>query len=192
MNFKNFSSQENAVSPVIGVILMVAITVILAAVIGAFVIGIGDDQSTVPQASWDFSQSTEEFDTIDDNADPSVATVVEVTHQSGSSIDHNNLEVTVNGDEAFEIRDEATPGNADAIFDDGGQVSAGNSATIAASGDIDPAGGSGDEVTIANDADFTIDNPTDASELSSGDTIRIVWESDDGGDSSVLQTYEVN
>jgi archaeal type IV pilus assembly protein PilA len=31
--------QENAVSPVIGVILMVAITVILAAVIGAFVFG---------------------------------------------------------------------------------------------------------------------------------------------------------
>jgi len=38
---RNFKKEENAVSPVIGVILMVAITVILAAVIGAFVFGMG-------------------------------------------------------------------------------------------------------------------------------------------------------
>ena len=37
----SFKREENAVSPVIGVILMVAITVILAAVIGAFVFGMG-------------------------------------------------------------------------------------------------------------------------------------------------------
>jgi flagellin-like protein len=43
MNFKN----EEAVSPVIGVILMVAITVILAAVIAAFVFGMtGNVQTT--------------------------------------------------------------------------------------------------------------------------------------------------
>lgn len=35
--------QERAVSPVIGVILMVAITVILAAVIGTFVLGLGEE-----------------------------------------------------------------------------------------------------------------------------------------------------
>ncbi len=38
---RNFRKEEEAVSPVIGVILMVAITVILAAVIGAFVFGMG-------------------------------------------------------------------------------------------------------------------------------------------------------
>ena len=37
-----FKSENRAVSPVIGVILMVAITVILAAVIGTFVLGLGD------------------------------------------------------------------------------------------------------------------------------------------------------
>ena len=35
--------DDDAVSPVIGVILMVAITVILAAVIGTFVLGLGDN-----------------------------------------------------------------------------------------------------------------------------------------------------
>ena len=38
---RKFSKDEEAVSPVIGVILMVAITVILAAVIAAFVFGMG-------------------------------------------------------------------------------------------------------------------------------------------------------
>ncbi|MDZ7850011.1 MAG: type IV pilin N-terminal domain-containing protein [Halodesulfurarchaeum sp.] len=38
-------------SPVIGVILMVAITVILAAVIGSFVLGIGGDVEATPTAS---------------------------------------------------------------------------------------------------------------------------------------------
>jgi len=43
MNIKTaFQDSERAVSPVIGVILMVAITVILAAVIGTFVLGLGD------------------------------------------------------------------------------------------------------------------------------------------------------
>ena len=37
-----FNTDDRAVSPVIGVILMVAITVILAAVIGTFVLGLGD------------------------------------------------------------------------------------------------------------------------------------------------------
>ncbi|MDP2218171.1 MAG: type IV pilin N-terminal domain-containing protein [Methanolobus sp.] len=45
-----FLKEEDAVSPVIGVILMVAITVILAAVIAAFVFGMGPPEQA-PQAS---------------------------------------------------------------------------------------------------------------------------------------------
>ena len=43
--------NEDAVSPVIGVILMVAITVILAAVIAAFVFNIGGEQTKAPTTS---------------------------------------------------------------------------------------------------------------------------------------------
>jgi flagellin-like protein len=49
--------KQRAVSPVIGVILMVAITVILAAVIGAFVLEIGDQQEQAPSASFDSSET---------------------------------------------------------------------------------------------------------------------------------------
>ena len=45
------SEEERAVSPVIGVILMVAITVILAAVIAAFVLDIGPGDSTLSAAA---------------------------------------------------------------------------------------------------------------------------------------------
>ena len=45
---RNFSKDEEAVSPVIGVILMVAITVILAAVIAAFVFGMGGSLKEAP------------------------------------------------------------------------------------------------------------------------------------------------
>ncbi len=48
---KMFRKDEEAVSPVIGVILMVAITVILAAVIAAFVFGLGGQQTNAPTAS---------------------------------------------------------------------------------------------------------------------------------------------
>jgi len=48
------NEEERAVSPVIGVILMVAITVILAAVIAAFVLDIGDTGEPV-QANLDIS-----------------------------------------------------------------------------------------------------------------------------------------
>ncbi|VVB87866.1 Uncharacterised protein [uncultured archaeon] len=48
---RTFRKNEEAVSPVIGVILMVAITVILAAVIAAFVFGLGGSQQAAPTAS---------------------------------------------------------------------------------------------------------------------------------------------
>lgn len=48
---RTFRRNEDAVSPVIGVILMVAITVILAAVIAAFVFGLGGTQQAAPTAS---------------------------------------------------------------------------------------------------------------------------------------------
>jgi flagellin-like protein len=60
MNIKNiFHDDDDAVSPVIGVILMVAITVILAAVIASFVLGLGDSTSEV-QPSSTFSFDYEE------------------------------------------------------------------------------------------------------------------------------------
>ncbi|WP_411966290.1 type IV pilin [Haloferax sp. YSMS24] len=80
MDIKEFLTESRAVSPVIGVILMVAITVILAAVIGTFVLGLGDQVSeTAPQASFSFEYTNGSPDTL------------EVTHESGDSIGATEL-----------------------------------------------------------------------------------------------------
>jgi flagellin-like protein len=90
MQVKNLLSDEDAVSPVIGVILMVAITVILAAVIGAFVLGIGGSQTQTPQASYQWeSGSSGDFKCGSQTGD----TDVKVTHQGGDELDDNNLEL---------------------------------------------------------------------------------------------------
>lgn len=58
MSRTGFMKEEKAVSPVIGVILMVAITVILAAVIASFVFGLGTKAPKVaPQASLAVSEA---------------------------------------------------------------------------------------------------------------------------------------
>jgi len=55
-----FRENEDAVSPVIGVILMVAITVILAAVIAAFVFGMGTNVETQKQVVISAKQITDD------------------------------------------------------------------------------------------------------------------------------------
>lgn len=88
MELKNLFSDERAVSPVIGVILMVAITVILAAVIGTFVLGLGDSLSeTSPQATYDWSQSS-----------ATNGSNVTVDHTGGDSIDASAIGVTINAE----------------------------------------------------------------------------------------------
>ena len=53
------SGDDRAVSPVIGVILMVAITVILAAVIGTFVLNLGDSVSQNATAGVTYNADTD-------------------------------------------------------------------------------------------------------------------------------------
>ena len=78
--------SERAVSPVIGVILMVAITVILAAVIGVFVLGLGDElgDGAAPQATVSFGESDEGNVTL--------------THQGGDTLAlEDEFSLLVNG-----------------------------------------------------------------------------------------------
>ncbi|TQD23837.1 type IV pilin [Methanolobus vulcani] len=74
MSKANQFLDEDAVSPVIGVILMVAITVILAAVIAAFVFGMGPPEQA-PQASLRASA-------MEDNS----SSMVKIEHQGGDEM----------------------------------------------------------------------------------------------------------
>ena len=113
--------DDRAVSPVIGVILMVAITVILAAVIGAFVFGLGDQiQETAPNAQI----SITEIDVTGDT--------VTFVHNGGDTFHDGNtveIRVTAAGEEVGSL----TPGDdfTDGQFRAGDQLTAsGGTASI--------------------------------------------------------------
>ncbi|MGQ4556322.1 type IV pilin [Halobellus sp. GM3] len=136
MNVKQLFTDDSAVSPVIGVILMVAITVILAAVIGTFVLNLGQGiQQTAPQASFGF-----DFDTDNQN--------VTITHETGDSVPSGELNATSSG--SLDYAGSTT-------FEDlGGDISAGDAATYNNSG------------------------------VWNGETVRVVWTSQDGENSATL------
>ncbi|PSP88762.1 type IV pilin [Halobacteriales archaeon QS_4_66_20] len=101
MKLKQLLNDDDAVSPVIGVILMVAITVILAAVIATFVLGLGEQVSqTSPNTSFSFDY--EEGSATDSWGDggSSNDAILTITHSGGPNIDANQLGVagsSVNG-----------------------------------------------------------------------------------------------
>jgi flagellin-like protein len=94
MDVKQFLADEDAVSPVIGVILMVAITVILAAVIGTFVLGLGGNVQSAPQAQLSFEYTPAAGGFADGGADGDVVTIV---HDGGDSLDSTAFSVSVTG-----------------------------------------------------------------------------------------------
>jgi len=90
MDIKELLQDDDAVSPVIGVILMVAITVILAAVIASFVLGLGDTTQQAPNAQFSWSQGGD-GSAIHSFGDD---TNVTVRHTGGDTLDAANINIT--------------------------------------------------------------------------------------------------
>jgi len=84
MQIKKLLTDDDAVSPVIGVILMVAITVILAAVIAAFVLGLGDTSDPTPQVSFN-------YDYDESASGGGAAGALDITVSSGDRVNSDRL-----------------------------------------------------------------------------------------------------
>jgi flagellin-like protein len=101
-NAKKGSKNDDAVSPVIGVILMVAITVILAAVIAAYVFGMGGNLPTTYMVGAVVSQVSDDQ--------------IDVTYMGGpddDSVDYITVRITTSdGTEIPPVYLNGTPGNA--------------------------------------------------------------------------------
>jgi flagellin-like protein len=192
MKFKELFTDDDAVSPVIGVILMVAITVILAAVIGTFVLGLGEQvQENPPSAQWTF-EYTDEGETGND--------ILEITHDGGEPVEDTRLTASVEGAEA--ICDGAScdgeysssgdsgpvtydPATDDDIFgDDGDTLSAGDSFSMNAT--------TADAGVWEDPSDNDISQGTygDVNLQLEGATVRIIWTSDGGGNSDTLRRWD--
>ena len=96
---KLFHADERGVSPVIGVILMVAITVILAAVIGAFVLNLGSDleSSSGPNAQITFENAATAGD-------------VRIVHDGGDELDLSEHTLVADGSDTAALPAETLSG----------------------------------------------------------------------------------
>jgi len=167
MKLNSVFTEDEAVSPVIGVILMVAITVILAAVIGTFVLGLGDQvQSTSPQASFNFDYTQDATDDSDE---------LVVTHDGGDSIAAARLNATVSG---------AVDDSSNSLFLGGDvfptEASAGTTDTL------------DNTMFKASAGTTTIDGLTgDQADLDlTASTVRIVWNGESGDSSATLGKWD--
>ena len=95
------SEDERAVSPVIGVILMVAITVILAAVIAAFVLDIGPGDSTLSAAA-DVSEHEEDEIAVEITSGGGDMEGLAIVASDGSVVAVTDDEVSVNTGGTYE------------------------------------------------------------------------------------------
>lgn len=147
-NLKELLTDDDAVSPVIGVILMVAITVILAAVIASFVLGLGDTASqSNPQASfsWDYESNSTLAGATDMDGN------LTVTHDGGDSIEAQEL--YLRGD--WDSSDSDGNGNWSAMPG----ASASPSSEVTAGQSVDPGVGSGYDLSVVYE---TVEGDTSA------------------------------
>lgn len=85
-------TSNRAVAPVVGIALLIMITVILAAVVGSVVLGIGVGTADAPQATLSFSPVDE--------------TTVDVVHESGERLPAEEIVVRTSGGEEIHTMSE--------------------------------------------------------------------------------------
>jgi len=163
MKLNALSADDKAVSPVIGVILMVAITVILAAVIGTFVLGLGDTaNSRIPQADYQASYSSSDE-------------TLTFAHENGETIGQARLSIVSDGT-AFC----AEPGNSSSCAS-GDSVT---SVTLDSQADTSD-WVSGDEMTAGKQATIVAE---DSKSLSDSE-VRVIYEDASGDTSGTLRRW---
>lgn len=98
-------TDRSGVSPVIGVIFMVAVTVIIAATIGATVLGLGDQiGESPPQAQFEVTETIENVEVPranDSSETDTYGTALVLQHAGGDNVDPTNIEITVDGEPVY-------------------------------------------------------------------------------------------
>ena len=178
MELRKLLHDDDAVSPVIGVILMVAITVILAAVIASFVLGLGGEPTVAPQVSFSFDYESAEGPGIDSSYDVGNLTI---THESGETIIAPDFVVRGDGILDVSATDYSSSGNTPS------EVS----------------GGVRFDASTGEWSSTSSNNPllsNQESEMSSSQTVELaarptydidlIWEPEDADESSVITSEE--
>jgi len=180
--------DDSAVSPVIGVILMVAITVILAAVIATFVLGLGEQVSdTAPNANFQDDTPDSSY-TLDASASGNSESgeVAQLTHASGPAIESDSLTLRRSDDTELQTAvDNALSGVG--TYSDG-DVTVSTSVTGLNSGEEVSAGDSIElEITLEVANSFDDGGATQDVTILQDEDVTLVWTND--GSSATLKQY---
>ena len=200
-----FRNDRTGVSPVIGVILMVAVTVIIAAVIGSTALGLGDSVSeTPPRVSFDTEQK-DDVTVYAAGRRVGEYSVVEFKLTGGDNVDLSNVELRVNGEKAYDIFEtDSTPTDAEHSCASPCHYTTTPSETIQSGDTVRVAvkqSKSGTEIgdlygfglSTEDESPLYIQgdehNPDNVVNLEDGDEISLLWGS--GDKSYTLDEYEV-
>lgn len=203
-----FVTDERAVTPVVSTILMVAIVVVLGAIISVTILGIASDTpSPAPQASFSAEQDTTRIKAT--GSFEGDFYVLEITHTNGDNIPKDQLNVRVNGRQAWGVNTASNPSQASALLSDSSSsFRAGETLTVVHKDDPSITINEGDGY-VTNIPPFynPVDYENDPEEnrlfhspnhpggpqlqLEPGDRITIVWESERGDETAVLFEREI-
>jgi FlaG/FlaF family flagellin (archaellin) len=167
--------------------------VILAAVIGTFVLGLGDQvQSSAPNANFQFEYGTVSFDDADADTTGVATRYVEITHNGGQDVEEDNVILEIASSPAYYAE---TPSNVEADsditaeipWDDGNTLSTGSSARLFVY-DSDPSTDNGweDDGSQSNTLGEGFSGFSDATAISGGESVRVIWESPNGDSSNTI------
>lgn len=143
--------DEDAVSPVVGVVLLLGITVVLGAIAGVYFFALTDTPTQQPSVDFEYN-----YDRVVLDCDTLV-----VIHDGGDTLDASRTTLRM-GNES----------NSTANLGVGSEFTAGESISI-----------DGDHPAKSGGGYFPCDM--------GGETLRIVWEHPENGDSFVIGKYEV-
>ena len=167
MNGRQFTTDEAGVTPVIGIILLISITVLLAATVGAFVMGMEDDavQDSAPTVAMEFDYQGADSSGEDD--------VLRIIHDAGGELNNAQTYVVVR-DATCTDTSEGPNGryNAAADFGEPQNLAAGMSMSL--------------ESTLPTASDQPC--PTSKLRLDKA-TVRVVWMDADGRNSHTVATW---
>jgi flagellin-like protein len=164
MQFKRLLTDNDAISPVIGVILMVAITVILAATVASFVLGFGDQQNPGIRASFDFDYDSDWG--ADDEG------LVTVTYNSGDEVTAQTL--YIRGEEIADKTFDDSPQSWDKLASSAAADSPSSDSTTP--GDYGP----NDVISAGKSANIIVNDDPDEY------VINIAWEDPGSSSTSTL------
>lgn len=122
MRPRNLATDDEAVSSVIAVVLMVALTIVLAASVGVFVLGIG--QEATHQGETPTVKYATEYVNESGNG------TLSITVKGGDTVQADNLEVIIDGETAWEAENDKNGFNATSSWN--GEIRSGDTLTLEA------------------------------------------------------------